>query len=652
MMYPMPIQARRKPNLSEEADSVKLKTVFVHTIVWEYLLWLLVNRKKIGRVFYVSKEISDTIMLFAKRFIVFEQVDTHLLSHLFVRNEENKYIFVEKMLDPPVFYNEIYSLLSVLNTDTDKLITAFKKHLIPRISADIKVITLAQELGKDYDEVYAVVDEYLLLEKVVDNNIKLKRVFRPEYAIKKYFSNIIFSLSCLKKIAFAKKTNKSIYNLNGVKIIFEQMYEGREGNPEFEIFYRYFKQRDDVLYICLNKDSEIYKALKNDIKQVIARNEIYSLRRDKINQLKLLARIILRSALSYRLKSGLAKRLILQIFCDTVYYDTLLRNVTPMFYLKVRSDIDPSHPIATALSEKYKARHIGYQHGSYCYFTAVFSHIDFHYYGLLGRCFSNWIYSKIWPKNIQYRVLGPLTTDSIFDKDYKRLEDKFTIGIFTSLYDNIVWKPLFKEYLEIVCSVLKELQISGLHLIFKEKGYSGYSERLIVDLCNKYALSYQIAYHLHPTYISYGYSKDIVETAKSKGLKMHLDPSRIIPYRSSSEIVAMSDINVGISPAYNTIVWEALGLQKKVISFGNNIAASPIEKYLPLLVVRNREEFKRSISWLAGISQEDYKMEIRPVIDNCCKVSNGKLVEDFIESIEEDICHNVAEDSHLCLHPK
>jgi len=46
------------------------------------------------------------------------------------------------------------------------------------------------------------------------------------------------------------------------------------------------------------------------------------------------------------------------------------------------------------------------------------------------------------------------------------------------------------------------------------------------------------------------------------------------------------------------------------------------------------------MKFLMNISQPEYEEYIQPAIENCCKVSNGNLVRDFISSIENCVKDN------------
>ena len=611
------------------------KIIFIHTLNWGAFFWLLFKKHKIDKVFYSSQKINSKLMQFFKKRLLCEQINLHASTCAFLQNEKNKYAFIEKLFEIPEFHNEVFALLSILNLKTEKLVTSFKKHLLYHLSDDVKIITLAMELGKSAD-IDIIVNEYGLLKGAVSEILKIKRFFSLTYFAK---GNILFFIKTflyLKKILFQKE-KRGLNSFAGIKIIFEQMYKGQEKNPEFGAFYRYFKERDDVLYICISKDSEIYKTLRNDKKPVLVKTEIPLLQQRRVNVLTLFI-LFFRLVFSTKLKTAFLKGLILRIFYEKMYYEAIFKEISPSFYLKIRSDIDPAHPVATAVAEKYNVKHIGYQHGAY-YIMSMFAYIDFHYYGLLGKCFLEGAFSKILSRDIQYSIIGPITVESMNDNKGVNLEkkDRFIIGIFTNIYDNNRdWQLLHQRYMEILCCTLSKLRIPDLLLVFKEKGYSEWSEKLLVSLCNKFGLSYEIAYHLHPISTPSNYSKEVIEKINKYGMSIHLNPHRVKMSCLAEEVIAIANIVVEITPyGHSTATWEALGKKRKIVIFRSKHLQHPFEKYIPELLVGNKREFEEAIKFLVNISQEEYEEYIQPAIENCCKVSDGNLVKNFIESVED-----------------
>lgn len=612
------------------------KEVFIHTLDLISFFWLVATWNKPKKVFYISQKVSPRLMLFLKKRVACEQTDLYVGTDAFLQNERNLYNFIEKLFNDSNFYVNVSSILCELNLDAKKLIISFKKYLVHLLSADMKIITLSRELFKNKEDGEVVVRNYALLKESIQD-VKIKKIFLV-YFIKGVILFFTTSLLCLKKTLF-QKGEEDLNNYTGIKIIFEQMYMGQEKNTEFDTFYRYFKERNDVLYICVNKDSKIYNNLKIDRKPVLVKNDIPLLLQSRLLYFKCFVKLFFRLIFSTKLKSVYTKICMLKIFDMKIYYESLFEKYKPFFYLKVRSDIDPSHPVATAVAKKYNVKHIGYQHGSY-YFMAVFAYIDFHFYGLLGECFLKETFSHIWPKNIQYSVTGPITVEGTNDDKGPIKGDKtFVVGIFTNIRDdnNQYWHSLYQQFLEILCYKISELCVPGFHLVFKEKGYSEYSEKLIVGLCHKYNLSYEIAYHLHPSEVPINYTKEIIKEINKSGMNIHRDSTKVRVSCTSGEIIKMSNILITIAPyGYSTTTWESLAKRRRIIIFGTYQISHPFEKYIPELIVRNKKEFENAMKFLINVSQEAYEKYISTVIENCCKISNNNLVGNFIECIENE----------------
>ena len=120
--------------------------------------------------------------------------------------------------------------------------------MIHLIFDDMKIITLARQLCKNGDHKRVIVNNCGLLKETVGGSIDINKNSSLMYSIKGRMLFLAATLLCLKKI-LNQRRDKKLNTFTRVKIIFEQIYKGQEGNSEFDVFYRYFKERDDVLYI-------------------------------------------------------------------------------------------------------------------------------------------------------------------------------------------------------------------------------------------------------------------------------------------------------------------------------------------------------------------------------------------------------------------
>lgn len=593
---------------------MKDNIVFIHTLDLKTFFWLLMKRNKIDRAFYFFQKINPKLLQFLRTKISIEQTHFHDMPS-YIQADKNLYTFIEELFKLPDFFGEIHSILRIFNLETEKLIMSLKKHVVNMLYDDIMILTKAQDLCEIQKNNCIIVNEYGLLRGKVDRQVKIRTIFSLGHFVKGYLLLMRGVLNCLRVLL--KKRTKEINGFDGIKIniIFDQMYSGQEGNYEFDCFYRYFKSRNDVLYICLSKDSSIYRTLKDDRKPVLVRNDISLLNSKKLDQVKLFIKLFIRIIFSLKTRSITLKRKLLDVFYDTFYYEIIFEKFNPSYYLKIRSDYDSSHPVATAVADKYYVKHIGYQHGSYCFFQSILAYIDFHYYGVIGNCFRDDCYSQTWPQDIRYSILGPYSVERKEDKGCLRMSDKFVIGIFCNPKTSDESVDIYRSYpyqegIEIIGNSFKKIYIPNLYLLFKPKGYKEFNEKIIKDLCTKNNLPCEIVYH------------DQVRNGRRR--------------LYSDEVIATSDIVVVFSSGYSTTAWEALGKKKKLLVFGMNNFLHPFEKYVPSLVVRGEKEFQDSMKWLINISQHEYEKCIQPVIENCCKVSDGNLVKDFIEAIEHE----------------
>ena len=103
---------------------------------------------------------------------------------------------------------------------------------------------------------------------------------------------------------------------------------------------------------------------------------------------------------------------------------------------------------------------------------------------------------------------------------------------------------------------------------------------------------------------------------------------------NSQEI--LEECELAIIMAESTVGWEVVGKLKKVVIFTLSWKRHPFEDFLPQIVVRDAAELKARVDWLLKMPAEEYRRLITPLVEGCSKLSNGRLVADFIESIERD----------------
>ena len=583
--------------------------IFIHSLDFVNLIGFIIRRTKIGRLFFLNNNVSSILTSFFLRRVSFTQINFGNSPHSYFKKEKYKYIIADRLFNGSRFISAVTSILKPLNLPSEKLITSLKKDLISRLEMDAQIIALSDEICKEKKSKYVVVTEYGILGDTIGKDKKLLKKILLQYLIKQYLIIFYKVFSCLRLLL---RKEQSFHELEGIKYVFEQLYSYRYGeNPEFEAFYNYFKNRDDILYICTSKDSEIYKTLKDEGKHVIARNQIYISKDVKWKQFKLLCIFCLRTIFSSRLKSPILKISLLNVFYHQLYFRALFRTFKPLYYLKVRSDMGAYSPIVTAIAEKCNVKHIGYMCGAYNFFNSQLAHIDFHHYGLFGRWFQSELFKNYWPKETEthYHILGPITVET--GECCYAVEKKkqiFTISLFTTTTSNDIWMndDFYDFFIEEACSALSESDLRDYQVLFKEKYFDKRRRDIINATCYKYKLVGQIVYH-----------------------------SSIPGYLVRRPIEVIEDSDIVIVMGSTTTAFEALGKMKKMIIVEQEWLSHPFEKYLKKIVVKNREQLRTSLSWLVDISQERYEEKIQELIENCSKVADGNLAKYFFEAIEK-----------------
>lgn len=398
-----------------------------------------------------------------------------------------------------------------------------------------------------------------------------------------------------------RRLKQNIMNGTSFAYIFDQSYSWHQ--VEFSSFFYYLQKRSDVLYLVPDKKWEIYSFLKKEHKPVVSYGETIKMPQKMCLLLILFFKCIpigVDRSLPLLIKKGLYMSLKTKLF-----YSQIFGYYKPRFYLKIRSDKDAYQAIVRSVGDSHRVKTIGYMHGSYPFLSSTFAYIDFHYYGLLGKFFRNEIYKHTWPDTIHYKILGPFTGEIDDGKSVPVSYNDTVIGIFlTSEYDRNVYNKFIK-------AIKYTLSAGHYRVIFKEKLYSKYSTETINENFKDFQ-NYQICVHNNN----------------------QLYDEKLWVIKNSVQVLEESDFVFVMG--WSTTGWEALGKKKKLIIFMSDDLSHPFEIYISRLVVRAKEELRETFEWLTSISQSEYNKIIQPLIDNCCKSSDGKLVKDFLESIEND----------------
>lgn len=407
-----------------------------------------------------------------------------------------------------------------------------------------------------------------------------------------------------------RATRKSVGS-NKRWIIFEQKYPNQPENPGFLPFYRYFKDRDDVLYAGVDEGSWMQEFLNSESKPTVSgdRWPLQSLTA-RFQALAFLGRYWSRTL--WGREPLVVKSMVLLLKLKETYYELLVGAYPCKFYLRIRADYDEDHPIVTGVVEKCGGYHIGYQHGNYHALEEMFAFISFHAYGIWGKSFKDVAYLEAWPDNIPYPVIGPFTVAPCNGSRIQATPRKLTVAIFTTSVSSLLGNSVSDhfEFLEVCYSVLAAYDAT---LIVKEKLWEEQTEAIERQLRQRYGLTVTKVFNSAPA------SPDLVEGSDYCVAR-------------SEEIIAASDLVV--TAHHSTVAWEALSLKKKILVFCNPAIRHHFEAFGPRLVVRNRHDFEKQIRWLLSVSQSDYEDLVAPLIREWCKENNGDLVRSFWEEIE------------------
>ena len=545
---------------------------------------------KIFRAIRIRVDIAD----FSKEYMAYFDKEIgiyHTIEELFTNNDE--------------FVKETKEIINMMGHKNEKMALSIKKYLVTKIDDDLKILTIAEQMYKEKAHFY-----FLKYSQLYNKKIKNKAIYISSLTpnLLEYLYLFYSCFRCINIMINVKnRTYKKSFRNN--KIIYEEIYDYKGmRNPEFEAFYGYLSTRDRILFICRNENSDVFRFLKYSGKNVISIKNIFVEKRKRKEAIRVFLKYFFKVFFNIRLKSIVIKAILLKIFYGYLYYETLFKNNKDSFYIQTRSQFNDLHPVATVIGEEYGVSNIGYQCGSHSPNNPRVSYMHFNYFGLLGKFFKNDWYKNYWPSEneTKYYILGPLTLET--GKKHFKIEDK-KIGskfcIFTTSTSNDLWMSdqFYRNFIESICKVLSSRVGTDAILLFKEKSPSEWRIKYIEKTCLSYKLKFEII-------------TNDTKNISNESLLNH------------SEIVFV----MGLS----NIAWEALAKKKKIIVFEQSGYSHPFEKYLPMIINRNSKELSDTINWLLKISKREYEKMIDHLLDSCSKVSDGNLIKDFIEAIEND----------------
>jgi len=583
-----------------------MRTLFLYALDRQTAFWLLVKRPSVSCVRYVVADEASWVVRALKSRLPAEPIHFGVAPQAYFEREKALYALVEQWWALPEVQRATRSLFEPFDLDPSRLATALKKHLLYLLQEDVTIITLANTLSTEMDrEIW--VKEYGVL------NACGVCCLKPILAWGRVIRETTAMGSCLLRglLAWCRPPRRRPLSSGSIRFAFEPGYSYRGApNPEFEAFYRYFKARRDVLYVCASRLSPIAASLRAEGQPTIARRDIALHGVGPLRRYLAFCGRVVRS----RLRSSAVKKACAALYLNALYYHALFAAVRPRYYLSVRSNFLPSHAIATAVAGQYGVQHIGYMCGSHSYHNPFVAHMDFHHFGLLGRCFQREMFRSYWPEDgrIAYHVLGPFMVEWDGHTSFTEREPGLHVTLITTTTNQHMWMSdeFYRQFVEFTCYALAECAASALHLRIREKEEDSQRQQLIEKVCRRHRLNYTISY---------------------------ANPPRSSEARSLAADLEAADLVIVMN--YSTAGWEALSKRKKLLIVEQAWMPHPFEAYLPQLVARTPEQIKASLSWLLAMSQQDYERAITPVLEHCAKASDGRLVEAFIEAIEHTGSH-------------
>lgn len=514
----------------------------------------------------------------------------------FFRHHEWTYDWIETLSPSRPFEELTLDFSSRLGLPVDHCRAAVKKTAVLAFSREFQALTFGARLSQD-NSVTVFVREPGLFQPLDLKGVSLAH--DPEsnagLLIRAAGISLKLALAILRPVKASKASETAA-------IVFEQEFP-EWNDSEFLAFYRYLKTRDDVVFVC-PPGSEKLARLRSQGRRAEPRAVTVRGIGETLRQLGVLAGLLASLGKHAEFPSGLRLAGI-KLLEHRLRISALLSRHRPRLYLKVRADMDPFHPVTTAIAETIGTANIGYSCGSYSYFSSTYAHIDFHRYGLLGHDFRDRIFRRAWPRSARYLLFGPFTVESADPpKEASRPPGPPVVAAFSTSTgtDFFAADSFFRSF---VRDAVAAAAASKARLLFKDKLHT--PQRL-----------------------------EIVRAESQGKVELELLPRTSDGDPASSTIGILSRCDAALVMGGSTISWEALGAGKKVLVYRHPAEDHPFSRYSPRLVAHDPATLRESLQWLLGASQEEYERYSAPALAACAKRSDGRLVKDFIESIENE----------------
>lgn len=496
--------------------------------------------------------------------------------------------WTRRLFDLPDFRSALAPYLDCLGVDPDHALVACRKAAAVLLGEDAKKAALANEEGAitaDCPQWLAAVEP--------QRSLLLSPTKRARTAA-------VLALWWARLLVDILRRGGALTPAAPAAILFDQYY-GIMDDQEFLAFYRYFKTRSDVVYNCPDR-GEKFRFLEREGRQ--PRVHRWSVAWSRVPaELYRLARLGRLFAFDHSMPTPF-KIAVARLFRDRMRYESLLDALPCRRFLRVRFDMDASHPLVTALCEARGIHHTGYSCGSYPEPTLLYAAIDFHEYGLLGRGFKDDIYKDLWPDAIRYGILGPFTAE-LEPGPPKERSAGTVLGLFPTSYGDEFYmqRSFFDEFVE---AAIAAASTAGASLFIKVKDRSASNATSLKTACRGRVR------------LDFAYNDDWDGR----------------PARRTPDVIAACDVAVVMGAS--TAAWEALAAGRKVLVYEQPWRRHPFESVEPRLVVKDPAALTHAVAWILALPKAEHDALVEPVIARWAKRSDGRLVRDFIESLEND----------------
>lgn len=546
------------------------------------------------RIVYYKKHIPDFLFNLLRKRNRITECNFNIFPNFFEEAEKRLYAVASQLVRTKPISGVIDSVYRYLRIEKRHVVTAFTMHLFKLIRDDVYLLVLSEKIGCHNNSIEFWTPNWYIL------NLYYKKKFRMDFRFNK--QDILIRTYLIVWIVwlvaiFCRNLRKK-EEVKQFSIVFQQKYAKRFGwNPEFEAFYRYFRDRDDVAYHCIRKNDEIYQCVVEDGKYAFTTADLKLTLSDIFAYIKTLG-CLLSVLFTCRLhqKSDFLY-ILLHLYREFVTINCILKQFSPRLFIRIRPEMYENHPIITGVCEKRQCIHVGYQHSPPVYFDANYAIADFHYLGVLGRNSLDDIYSR-YIKDIDWSVLGPITAEIGYESMVPEKETG-TIFFFATSAVNDPQDTLFKAALQQTVRFLKN---RGIKMIYRDKGHHPSRMKYMDALCRSNNIQYERQFS--------NAEKDI------NGL--------------ASFAIRRADLVVVCS--HSTAAWECLALGKKFIVYPDTWNRHPLEDFEPRLAVRDGDDFQRTIVWLWDLPQSTYLQCTEEIVNAISKPANGKMVKEFFEN--------------------